>query len=311
MGIADFRLDIDPASRAEERKKLEVIARRYRESSTFKELMSGHVRQNTKPELVELELDYELRWGERGKEVEERIETLLRRAGRQQNHETYLDVGCGKGAMLGTLASRYGSVVGLDYTLRYLVFAKKLLEEIGATNVQVVCGSAENLPFAEGAFDAISALDVIEHIPDQERGLQEMSRVLSPSGFLYLNSPNRFNIFTPEDHVRIWGVGFVPRKFMQSYINLFSNHSYGGVRLLSLFELRSYLTKLGGTFVIEGLMLGNRTGDSLLRRMLAKNGFIIWLANRLMKALVPSHNALYWNGTNGSFRPGAGGVVGK
>ena len=50
-----------------------------------------------------------------------------------------------------------------------------------------VAASATDMPFPDGAFDAIWTINVLEHIPNPESALVEMRRVLKPGGLLYLN----------------------------------------------------------------------------------------------------------------------------
>lgn len=52
-----------------------------------------------------------------------------------------------------------------------------------------VCGSAMALPFADGAFDVVSAFDVVEHCADDALALSELARVLAPGGRMLLSVP--------------------------------------------------------------------------------------------------------------------------
>lgn len=54
---------------------------------------------------------------------------------------------------------------------------------------QGVCGSATELPFADETFDVVSAFDVVEHCPDDERAIAELARVLTPGGRMLLSVP--------------------------------------------------------------------------------------------------------------------------
>jgi SAM-dependent methyltransferase len=52
-----------------------------------------------------------------------------------------------------------------------------------------VCGSATALPFVDGAFDVVSAFDVVEHCDDDALALSELARVLAPGGRMMLSVP--------------------------------------------------------------------------------------------------------------------------
>jgi SAM-dependent methyltransferase len=52
-----------------------------------------------------------------------------------------------------------------------------------------ICGSATALPFKDGAFDAVSAFDVVEHCDDEVAAMSELARVLSPDGRLMISVP--------------------------------------------------------------------------------------------------------------------------
>ncbi len=60
------------------------------------------------------------------------------------------------------------------------------LRERGA---QVVLGQIRSLPFADGAFDLVCALDVIEHVDDDNLALWELSRVTKEGGTLVISAP--------------------------------------------------------------------------------------------------------------------------
>jgi SAM-dependent methyltransferase len=60
------------------------------------------------------------------------------------------------------------------------------LRERGA---QVVLGQISSLPFADGAFDLVCALDVIEHVSDDRVALSELSRVTKLGGTLVISAP--------------------------------------------------------------------------------------------------------------------------
>jgi GT2 family glycosyltransferase/SAM-dependent methyltransferase len=56
--------------------------------------------------------------------------------------------------------------------------------------VRFVCGDATMLEFDDGAFDAVTMFDVLEHVQDHERAVVEALRVLKPGGYLLVSTPN-------------------------------------------------------------------------------------------------------------------------
>jgi len=142
-----------------------------------------------------------------------------------------LDLGCGSGSFLAAVGPSGRPVVGVDIALRWLIVARKRLDEEGLGHVRLVCGCAERLPFADRSFSAVVAGDVIEHVADQAATLAEAHRVLRPGGRAFLAAPNRFSL-TPEPHVGVWGVGFLPRAWMAGYVRLTSGRDFRSIRTL-------------------------------------------------------------------------------
>jgi SAM-dependent methyltransferase len=101
-----------------------------------------------------------------------------------------LDVGCGTGANL-ELLGRFGEAEGVDVSEDALAFCRAR----GLANVRR--GAAEKLPYEDGTFDLVTALDVVEHLDDDVAGLREMRRVLRESG--------RALLFVPA-FMFLWGV---------------------------------------------------------------------------------------------------------
>ena len=103
-----------------------------------------------------------------------------------------LDVGCGTGATLGVLAEfgekaagdrRPPFVVGIDSSPQALWYSRRRGE------YQLVQARGEALPVRDGSVDVITALDLLEHIPDDAAAAAEFARALRPSGLLLVTVP--------------------------------------------------------------------------------------------------------------------------
>lgn len=116
--------------------------------------------------------------------LEARYRVLLKRLKRTNR---VLDVGCGDGYLMSLASPLSGSVIGIDSEFTAVALARPKLEPF--TNCALLQASCYSLPFANGYFNAVLLADVIEHLEDPERCLQEISRVLTPNGTLLITTP--------------------------------------------------------------------------------------------------------------------------
>ncbi len=105
-----------------------------------------------------------------------------------------LDVGCGEGYGSAQLATRAGSVTACDYSEEAVSHARA---KYGAGISWSVC-DAQRLPFADGSFDVVASLQVIEHFTDTSAHLADVARVLRPGGWHYCATPN-IDKMSPEE----------------------------------------------------------------------------------------------------------------
>jgi len=93
-----------------------------------------------------------------------------------------LDVGCGTGSNLQAFAE-LGSITGIDASPEALSFCRRR----GVDTVTLA--AIEALPFADGTFDVVTAMDVLEHTDDDLAALAELHRVCKPGGLLLATVP--------------------------------------------------------------------------------------------------------------------------
>ena len=105
-----------------------------------------------------------------------------------------LDVGCGTGMMLVEMA-RMGQAQGIDASDEALAFCRRR----GLTAVQK--GNVLELPFADGSFDVLTGVDILEHIDDDVGALREWRRVLKPGGRLFLFVPAHQWLWSLQDEI--------------------------------------------------------------------------------------------------------------
>ena len=111
----------------------------------------------------------------RAPEITERIGEALgpRASGR------ILDLACGPGVLTAPLCQNAHSVIGLDLTHRVLEVAKRASDPARAAFVR---GAAEQTPFADGGFDAVTLRLAPHHVLDPGAVLREVRRLLRPGG---------------------------------------------------------------------------------------------------------------------------------
>jgi ubiquinone/menaquinone biosynthesis C-methylase UbiE len=101
--------------------------------------------------------------------------------------DRFLDVGCGTGRAVRKAAAIAAHAVGVDLAARMIERARQLTE---LPNADFVVGDSESLPFVAGAFTAVLCSSSFHHYPDPGRAINEMARVLAPSGRLAIADPN-------------------------------------------------------------------------------------------------------------------------
>ena len=238
LGIPDFRVFPDPyISITEDHRKGARIAERAAAGASFEELVRYYwsITPDEPPEMAERFTALAVAAVAHGRDLlkaEPRVDSLLRRDAPTR----VLDIGSRTGGLLLAAAERSPEVVGIDIAFRWLIIARKRLEEAGRP-AQLVCCCAEYLPFKPGSFDVAVAENVLEHTARPQELIEESHRVLKPGGMFFATTWNRLAL-APEPHVRLWGVGWLPLAMRRRYVRWRKGVSYDHVHLLSLFQLR-------------------------------------------------------------------------
>jgi len=101
-----------------------------------------------------------------------------------------LDVGCGRGFYVFgcSLFNFIKEIHGLDNNDEYLKIAKRNCVD---KRIKLRKGNAYSLPYPDKYFDFIICSEVLEHLKNDNKGLQELHRVLKPKGTLIITVPNK------------------------------------------------------------------------------------------------------------------------
>jgi SAM-dependent methyltransferase len=108
-----------------------------------------------------------------------------------------LDVACGPGHVAAAAAARGALAQGLDFSAAMVGIARNAYPDIAVTE-----GDAEDLPYADGAFDAVVSSFGVHHVPRPEAALAECRRVLAPGGRV------AFTVWAPPAQNIAWALVF-------------------------------------------------------------------------------------------------------
>ena len=114
---------------------------------------------------------------------------LARRYG--QPGARLLEIGSGLGHLVGQLEDLF-KTFGMDINHWAIKESKAVVEE---TALQTA--SAEEIPFADGAFNVVIIKHIVEHLPNPEKAVAEIGRVTAPGGTLILATPNLASLLKP------------------------------------------------------------------------------------------------------------------
>ena len=125
---------------------------------------------------------------------------------------SFLELGCGSGALLQALLPRNGETIGVDYSQAMLDAAKKNLGA-RATQVDLRLGNLEHLPLGDDRVDHAAAYMVIHHVPEPREAIKDIYRVLKRGGSLrILDLVQHDREYMRERFADLW-LGFEPDAF--------------------------------------------------------------------------------------------------
>lgn len=193
--------------------------------------------------------------------------------GDRLKHADVLDLGCSTGIIDEFLAPHVGSMTGVDIDEPALNSAKS---NKSAPNIRFEYGDAMNLRFEAGSFDILICSQVYEHVPDANRMMQEIYRVLRPCGACYFAATNRWALMEKHHHLPF--LSWLPIPLANIYMRLagkgdsyYERHlGYNDLtKLTSAFRIEDYTQKIlaDPSRFEAGYLFKNRTKLSIARAM--------------------------------------------
>jgi SAM-dependent methyltransferase len=109
---------------------------------------------------------------------------------------TLLDFGCGTGAQTLLFASGFNRIIGVDVDASSILKFQESIQRAGLERrVEALQYDGRTLPVADASVDFAISFEVLEHVHDERRALEELHRVLKPGARLVMSVPNRWWVF--------------------------------------------------------------------------------------------------------------------
>jgi SAM-dependent methyltransferase len=163
-----------------------------------------------------------------------------------------LDIGSGNGYVLSKYAKEGADVIGIDLTPTAIDLCKKRFQLLGLKGDFRVA-DAEKLPFEDNSFDCVCSMGVLHHVPDTEKAVSEIWRVLKPGGRLivmfYHRNSAQYRLNYPL-------VSLLKRKPIQQLVNEFDGVGNPKGAVFSKKELAGLLSAFESLEMSIGFLTG-------------------------------------------------------
>lgn len=155
--------------------------------------------------------------------------------------DTVLDIGSGAGTdalIASALVGPTGRVIGLDMTEAMREKLRRNAAAVAAANVQVLAGSAEEIPLPDECIDVVTSNGVINLVPDKAKAIREIVRVLVRGGRLQLSDivveshPSEACRAKPE----LWAECVVGATTLASYLEEFAAAGLDDLEVVGRFD---------------------------------------------------------------------------
>lgn len=135
-----------------------------------------------------------------------------------------LDIGCGGGMFISLLAKRFNSasIFGIDHSQEAVSFAKEFNKDlVGHGRCTISRASVSDLPFEDGEFDLVTAVETYYFWPDLRNDLAEACRVVRKDGTLMILAESYPHPDFDEQNAKykeLYGVNLIPNDEMASIL---------------------------------------------------------------------------------------------
>lgn len=155
-----------------------------------------------------------------------------------------LDYGAGIGAYSLLIAEKVKRTFSMDINKSFI----SSLQSMKIKNIDMLVASCESTCFNDDTFEALFAIEVLEHLDNLESGIKEIRRITKKDGIIYITVPNKY--FPLETHHVYLFNKTIDGRFIPFLSMIDSVHSkIGSARRFSLKNLCSYFQCEGFEFI--------------------------------------------------------------
>lgn len=182
-----------------------------------------------------------------------------------------LNIGCGAGTECQIWAELGHEVTGIDISEPLIQLARERAAQ-EKFEIRLDVGSAMDLPYADGEFDVCLVPQLLEHVQDWQKCLNEATRVLRPGGLLYLSTTNLLCPVQNEFNLPLysWYPPFLKRRCeklaVTTHRDWVSHTAYPAVHWFTFWGLKDFLATRGVT-CFDRFDLAAEDSASKIRRM--------------------------------------------
>lgn len=161
-------------------------------------------------------------------------------------NQKMLDYGCGSGVLQSQFEHKYPWVTayGIDIAENAIQYSKQR----GLKRVSMYDG--EIIPFPDSSFDLVTAIDVIEHVKDDNQALREITRVLKPDGIGIFIVPAYMHLWSTRDirlnHYRRYEPNELESKSKQAGLTMLCQKNVDFLLYFILWMMRNMAPKKNG-----------------------------------------------------------------